>query len=241
MQRTTPVAKRRRTETCIETALGKRKERTEEGVDHLSKAQTTKHTNTPSLDEQVNQEKEQGHMDIQNNRSKLTHREELERLNATDTLATRLLRDIGLHMTVIERDGHCLFSAVAMLVQQKMTRDELRVKAVAFVLEHFEEFRINLSIREPYPYNTRDEYKKGLEQDQGDQTEIIALGHITQKTIRIHELNENQGKIQSFYASEPKDSNGVIHLIRVGRNHFHAATEMEEKEEDPDDRSQEWE
>jgi exonuclease III len=150
--------------------------------------------------------------------------EKKTQLETTDNMARQLLRDKGLHMKDTKRDGHCLFTSVAELIQHSMTRDELRKRAVEYVLEHFEHFKEHLASREPKPYMNREEYRVGLQKDQGDEPELVALGHISKRKIILHELDEVHHRLHSFTAAEPEDNEGVIHLVRVMGNHFHAVT-----------------
>ena len=134
-------------------------------------------------------------------------------------------------MKKIERDGHCLFASIALLLRYKLSKEELRKKAVDHVLYNFEEFEHHLGTRQPKPYWTRQEYRRGLKNDQGDQTEIIALGHVVEKRIILHEMDQTNNKLHSYTVAEPANPTGTFHLIRGGGNHFHAAeTGRPEKE-----------
>ena len=152
-----------------------------------------------------------------------TQAEHNNHLNAIDAMAERLLGEKGLHMKKIARDGHCLFTSVALLTSQAISSKELRKRAVEHVLDHYEQFKPHLTTRQPKQYKTREEYRKGLEHDQGDQPEIIAIGHIIKRHIIVHELDSINQKIHSLSVIEPEGSMGTIHLIRVEGNHFHAA------------------
>jgi hypothetical protein len=146
-------------------------------------------------------------------------------------IAVRTLLPASQRLSLVPRDGHCLFRALALCFGLGQSHVQLRGELVEFVAKNWHgeelEFAEWTSIANPGD-TTADFYKVRMlppSRQWGDYSEIEAAAAIYQHHIVILEYIADENRLHPILVEVPgkeDEEAPTIHLARVGQNHFHA-------------------
>jgi hypothetical protein len=145
--------------------------------------------------------------------------------------ALRTLLPASQCLSLVPRDGHCLFRALARCFGLGLSHVQLRSELVEFVAANWHgdelEFADWIQIANPGD-TTANAYKARMlppSRAWSDYSEIVAAASIYQHHIMILEYIAAENRIQPIFVEVPgkeDEEAPTIHLARVGQSHYHA-------------------